>query len=253
MIIELIYDRDCPNVADARANLLTALSVAGHELRWTEWERGARDSPSFVNAFGSPTILVDTKDVVSEASDTGLQHREGPCCRLYRNGTGRSAGVPSVEQITAAFGAVGASGWKTSLVGVPGIAIAFLPKLACPLCWPAYAGLLTTLGLGFLLDTNYLLPVTATFLALAIGALAFRASARRGYLPFAFGLAAGIAVLAGKFAFDSDSMMYGGLAAIAAASVWNAWPVRRSRRACRACAPGSLSSMHSTLRKETSS
>lgn len=252
-MVQLIYDHDCPNVADARGNLLKALSVAGRELRWTEWERGAPDGPSIGNGFGSPTILVDGKDVVGEGSGSGLQEREGPCCRLYRNGAGQSAGVPSVEQIVAALATTGETGWKTSLAAVAGIAVAFLPKLACPLCWPAYAGLLSTLGLGFLLDTNYLLPVTAGSLAFAVGALAFRAPTRRGYLPFGAGLAAGIVALAGKFAFDSGSMLYGGLAVLAAASVWNALPVRHSKRTSPGCASGLSSGICSTLRKETSS
>lgn len=32
--------------------------------------------------------------------------------------------------------------WKQSLVALPGVGVSLLPKLACPLCWPAYVGLL---------------------------------------------------------------------------------------------------------------
>jgi hypothetical protein len=70
--------------------------------------------------------------------------------------------------------------WKQTLVALPGIGVALLPKLACPLCWPAYAGLLTSMGLGFLISSKYLLPFTAAFLVLALGALAFRAQWRHG-------------------------------------------------------------------------
>jgi hypothetical protein len=41
--------------------------------------------------------------------------------------------------------------WKQGLLATPGIGVPLLPKLMCPLCWPAYAGLLSTLGLGFLI------------------------------------------------------------------------------------------------------
>jgi hypothetical protein len=58
------------------------------------------------------------------------------------------------------------------------------------LCWPAYAGLLSTLGLGFLISTAYLATLTAAFLALAVGSLAFRASRRRGFAPFWLGFVA---------------------------------------------------------------
>jgi hypothetical protein len=79
-------------------------------------------------------------------------------------------------------------------------------------------------GLGFLLDTAYLFPLTAAFQVLALGALAFRARTRRGYGPFGAGLVAAIVVLVGKFAFDSDAAMYGGIGLLVAASAWNAWP-----------------------------
>src|SRR5690606_38639800 len=100
----------------------------------------------------------------------------------------------------------------------------FLPKVACPACWPAYAGFLSSVGLGFLLETTYLLPLTAAFLATALGALAYRAKRRRGYIPFALGLFAAAVVLAGKFAFESDPAMYAGLAILVGASLWNSWP-----------------------------
>jgi len=143
--------------------------------------------------------------------------------------------VPPIEPIVAALLASPRKGWRSSLAIVPGIGAALLPKLACPACWPAYAGLLGSLGLGFLLDEAWLLPLTAAFLALAVGALAFRAPGRRGYGPFALGLVASGAVLGGKFALESDWTMGAGIALLVAASLWNAWP-RRSPVACPACA-----------------
>jgi mercuric ion transport protein len=73
MNVELIYDRDCPNVLDARANLVKALAASGREARWTEWDRSAPDSPSHVRGYGSPTILVGkTWRVVPPARETPL-------------------------------------------------------------------------------------------------------------------------------------------------------------------------------------
>ena len=111
---------------------------------------------------------------------------------------------------------------------LPAAGVAILSKFACPACWPAYAGLLGALGLGFLLETRWLLPLTAASLALALFTLAFRARRRRGLAPFALGLAAAAAVLGGRFALGSDAVMYGGLAALVTASIWNAWPPRRA-------------------------
>jgi hypothetical protein len=116
--------------------------------------------------------------------------------------------------------------WKQSLMTVPGTGVALLPKLACPLCWPAYAGLLSSVGLGFLMSAKYLLPITTAFLALAVGALAFRAHRRHGYGPFMLGLFASAGVLVGKFWWDSSPAMYASLGLLVIASAWNVWPLR---------------------------
>src|SRR5258708_12119466 len=56
---------------------------------------------------------------------------------------------------------------RLGLLTIPGAAISLLPILACLLCWPAYAALLSSLGLGFLGNSAYLLPLTGALLALA--------------------------------------------------------------------------------------
>lgn len=85
MSVELIYDRDCPNVLDARANLVKALAASGREARWTEWDRSAPDSPPHVKGYGSPTILVDRKDVwdLPPARETPL----AACTGTWRDGS----------------------------------------------------------------------------------------------------------------------------------------------------------------------
>lgn len=235
--VELVYDSDCPNVADARAQLLRAFARTKAEPRWQEWRADDAESPEHVRGYGSPTILVDGNDVAAK------KQGNGPCCRLYPQSDGSMRGVPSVETIRAALeanddqqhAASPGSGWKLNLAMLPGIGAAFLPKVACPACWPAYAGFLSSIGLGFLVSTAYLLPLTAVFLAIAVGALAFRARRRRGYRPFAFGVAASAVVLIGKFSFESDPAMYAGLALLITASVWNSWPRKVAAITCPSC------------------
>ena len=111
--------------------------------------------------------------------------------------------------------------WKQNLLAVPGVGLSLLPKLACPACWPAYAGLLSSVGLGFLVSTVYLLPMTAAFLLLAVAMLAFRARRRRGYGPFALGFIAASFILLGKFSLASNPVLYAGLGLLILASVWN--------------------------------
>jgi len=112
MTVELIYDSDCPNAAEARANLASALAATGREPRWTEWDRGAPESPLRVRGYGSPTILVDGKDVAGAAAGEG-----NPACRLYRNPAGLIAGAPPAAQIAAALGHPGRKPGSGSLRG----------------------------------------------------------------------------------------------------------------------------------------
>jgi hypothetical protein len=79
-------------------------------------------------------------------------------------------------------------------------------------------------GLGFFLQTAFLFPLTVFALLLAVAALGYRANWRRGYLPFAVGSGAALLVVLGKFVLDSNVLLYGGIAALVAASLWNSWP-----------------------------
>lgn len=116
-------------------------------------------------------------------------------------------------------------GWK-QLFAIPGIGVSLLPKIACPLCWPSYAGLLSSLGLGFLISGKYLLPVTGAFLVLTVGALAFGAKRRHGFGPLGLGIVSSGGVLLGKFVWESPLMVYVTVGLLVIASAWNAWPHR---------------------------
>jgi len=260
MTVELIYDRDCPNVAETRAHLLKAFAATKWTARWQEWDRSNSASPPYARAYGSPTVLVGARDIAGlEPSDAAAG------CRLYADTSGGMRGVPPVAAIVSALQKARGSatsgnrptkaGWLSSLATLPGIGATLLPVGLCPACWPAYAGVLSALGLGFLLRTTYLLPVTALFLLVALGALAFRAGLRRRYGPFILGLIASATVLIGKFIFVSDTAMYGGIVLLVAASIWNAWPGKSAkiRGACPACAPeGQVRHLQQTGAKEVS-
>ena len=132
-------------------------------------------------------------------------------------------------------------GRKLGLIAaLPGAGASLLPVGVCPACWPAYAGVLSALGLSFLFDEAWLLPLTAAFLLVAVASLAYRAGSRRGYRPFFVGVLAAALLLVGKFLFASDLASYGGAALLVAAVIWNAWPrsiAETNAAACPACAP----------------
>lgn len=232
MSVELIYDADCPNVGPARAQLLQAFAQLSRPPRWREWRRDSADAPRRIRRYGSPTILVNGRDVVPMGDVAA-------CCRVYAQSGSGMAAVPPLDMITRALRQAGNGfNWKATGLWGPAVGIAFLPKLICPACWPAYAALVGALGLPFLLETAFLLPLTLLALALVLGLLAWRAPQRRGYGPMLAAAVAGAAMVAGKFGFGSNLAAYMGATALLAACVWNSWPRRSSdaNSACPACA-----------------
>ncbi|RME45088.1 MAG: sigma-70 family RNA polymerase sigma factor [Deltaproteobacteria bacterium] len=96
--VELIYRSDCPNVEPARALLREALREAGLPLHWREWRLDAPDAPAHTRGYGSPTVLVDHRDITG-----GAPTACDACCRIYPGAEGESTGVPSLEQILEAI------------------------------------------------------------------------------------------------------------------------------------------------------
>lgn len=102
--------------------------------------------------------------------------------------------------------------------------------VACPACWPAYVGLLSSLGLGFMSQMPGLMPITLALLLASLAALAYRAPRRRGFGPLALGtLGAGVVVV-GRAWLRADPIVFGGTGLLLAASLWNAWPRGAARR-----------------------
>ena len=93
--IELVWEASCPNVAAAREVVRAALSAAGLPERWSEWQIGVDALPERARGFGSPTILVDGRDVADQAASGA-----DDCCRVYRTASGLR-GVPAVEAVLA--------------------------------------------------------------------------------------------------------------------------------------------------------
>lgn len=239
MTVELIYDADCPNVAQARTLLIRAFTRTGVSARWLEWERSAPGSPAYAKPYGSPTILVDGKDVAATDSISG-----SGACRVYSNAEGGLSAVPPLETICAAMlkaapvDPLKKTRWQTLAAASPALGLAFLPKLVCPLCFPAYAALLGALGLEFVDYTPWLLPLTATFLTIALGVLAVQARRSGSIAALLLGLAASTIVLIGKFYFEYDWLTTGGVVLLIIAIFLGNRFRSITMPACPACVPG---------------
>ena len=111
---------------------------------------------------------------------------------------------------------------------LPAVAVALLPQLFCPACWPAYASILSSLGIGFINYSPWLLPLTIIFLAIALTGIYYKANLRRGYLPFILALVAALGIVAGKFVFEQEMYLYAGTFLLLIASIWNIWPKKQA-------------------------
>ena len=126
---------------------------------------------------------------------------------------------------------------KVGFITLPAVVVSLLPVLACALCWPAYAALLSSLGLGFLGSSTYLMPLTAGLLAVAVGGLCLQIKSA-GYGPFVLGVLSGSAIVAGKFMIDSSVMSYVGIGLLVIASAWTLVPGRSAvSNSCSTCEP----------------
>jgi mercuric ion transport protein len=98
MTVEPVYERGCASVAPVRAELLQALAEAGLPSRWREWDAQDPASPPRLRGFGSPTALMNGRELM------GIEPKPGTsCCRVYHTSEGRSARTPGATAIVAAL------------------------------------------------------------------------------------------------------------------------------------------------------
>lgn len=130
---------------------------------------------------------------------------------------------------------IGRSNVRDALAFAPSVAAFLLPLGKCPACWPAYAALLSSFGLGFLFYGRYVFPLAVAAVMFSLLTLAHGAPSRRGYGPFWVALFASLIAAAGKFLLFSPLVLWFGLLLFVLAAGWNAWPKRQV--SCSKCAP----------------
>ncbi len=118
---------------------------------------------------------------------------------------------------------------KRIFSAVPGLLAAALPNATCPACWPVYAGVLSSLGLGFLMQGTYFYLIIGLLLAVSLLSLSYKSASRRGLRPFALGVFASIGIIAGKIAEWPEVTFYTFASVLLVASVWNNWPIKKSQ------------------------
>jgi hypothetical protein len=115
------------------------------------------------------------------------------------------------------------------MVVLPAAALYLLPSATCPACIAAYGGVLSALGLGFVMNDRVLGPVIATFLVIWIVSVAFSTRSHRHPGPLVATILGSAAVAGGRLAWDLSLLLYAGVAILVGAAIWNLWLKRRPR------------------------
>lgn len=219
MKVQLLYSPGCPNVVAARENLRRALADCGLRVRVEEIDTTRPDTPKQLRGWGSPTLLVNGIDVAGGPGPTGAS------CRLYPGAATHFQGAPSEETIRAALQQARGLrwSWMRSMALLPGAVLSLLPSATCPACVAAYAGVLSTLGLGVLLTERALVPLIVVFLVIGFASVAWSTKSHRRYGPLVATLLGSLAVVLGRVAWNVPPLLYAGVALLVGASLWNLW------------------------------
>lgn len=121
-------------------------------------------------------------------------------------------------------------GWLRSFALFPGVLLSLVPSVTCPACLAGYAGLLSAVGLGVVLQERLLTPLIVVFLVVGIGSMAWSARAHRRPGPLLLTLLGSAAVVAGRLVWHIHFLLYTGVALLIGASLLNLW-LKRPRAA----------------------
>jgi hypothetical protein len=98
--VELLWWEGCPSTERALEAVTTAMSelgLAGVDVRMREISTD--DDAQEAGFVGSPTILIDGKDLVPAADDEPI----GLSCRVYRRRDGRISPIPDPDDLREAL------------------------------------------------------------------------------------------------------------------------------------------------------
>ncbi|MDP9386479.1 MAG: hypothetical protein M3Q48_00760 [Actinomycetota bacterium] len=97
VVVDLLSVPGCPNVDLTRRRLAKATVIVGLDVQVRAQEVTTPDEAAAVGMRGSPSVLVDGRDVGDAEDEPSMS------CRLYRSASGALEGAPSVETLVDAF------------------------------------------------------------------------------------------------------------------------------------------------------
>ena len=97
MKIQLLWFPGCPHADIARQKLREALDGCGLPVAFEDIDVTSEGAPEALRGWGSPTILVEGRDVA------GAPRPAGASCRLYQHPDDVTRGAPPAAMIRAAL------------------------------------------------------------------------------------------------------------------------------------------------------
>jgi len=132
-----------------------------------------------------------------------------------------TAGKPKDDLIAESAPRRGRPTWLQTIIAIPAAVLPLLPSFSCPVCVAAYAGLLSSLGLGFLLTDRVQRPLIVVFLIVSVAAVGWAAKQYKKVGPFVLVLMGSTAIIAGRLVWAMAPALYAGVACLVAGTVWN--------------------------------
>lgn len=111
--------------------------------------------------------------------------------------------------------------WLQALIAVPAAVFPVLPSFSCPVCIAAYAGILSSLGLGFVLTDRVQRPLIVLFLTIALTSVAWATSQHKKLGPLMLVLPGSLVIVIARLVWSIPWVLYVGVSCLVAGAVWN--------------------------------
>jgi hypothetical protein len=115
------------------------------------------------------------------------------------------------------------SRWREGVALLPSVGLAVVSKFTCSLCVAGYAGVLSSLGVGFVSTDRGLMGLTLMLLVLGLASLGWSWRPHRHPGPLTVSSIGAVLLILGRLAWTVPLLLYVGAALVLAGSLWNLW------------------------------
>ncbi len=215
--IKLLYFEGCPNAVRVKEMLLQM----GHAFQEIRQDRLSENDP--LRKFSSPTILKDHEIIYGTSARS-----EGAC----------SLELPTFVDLKRRLN-VDMAKKKGGFLTSTGSLGSILTVILCPVCKPALAVFLSSIGLGFFVHESVLKSILVGFLVVMMAGLAWSYfKIHNNPWPLFVGIALGLGLYLGRYVYfgyrENQALTYGSIIGLVIVSIWNL--ILKRSPSCSSCA-----------------